>query len=185
MAKAADAQKQALRSRETAYTRSLPQDGVSHLPPSQIVPHLADKGEYMVSESSFYRVLHAAGEQHHRGRAQPPRQPQESSTHCASRKVVGWEVYERESSEYASHVVRRTVLAEGCINLLSVLHADNGSPMKGATLRATLDTLGVSPSFSRPGVGNDNPFSESIFRTYKYRPEFPERGFESLDEARE
>lgn len=65
-----------------------------------------------------------------------------------------------------------------------VLHSDNGGPMKGATMLATLQRLGVAPSFSRPKVSNDNPFSESLFKTLKYCPGFPERGFASLEDAR-
>jgi putative transposase len=65
-----------------------------------------------------------------------------------------------------------------------VLHADNGSPMKGATMLTTLQGLGVVPSFSRPSVSDDNPFSESLFRTLKYRPEYPERAFQGLEHAR-
>ena len=56
--------------------------------------------------------------------------------------------------------------------------------MKGATTLATLQWLGIVPSFSRPHVSDDNPYSESLFRTLKYRPEYPHRSFESLDEAR-
>ncbi len=59
------------------------------------------------------------------------------------------------------------------------LHSDNGSPMKGATMLATLQQLGVKPS-----VSNDNPYSESLFRTLKYRPEYPERPFNDLQAAR-
>ncbi len=66
-----------------------------------------------------------------------------------------------------------------------VLHADNGSPMKGATMLATLQRLGVVPSFSRPAVSNDNPYSESLFGTMKYTPAFPSQPFESLTAARE
>jgi len=55
-----------------------------------------------------------------------------------------------------------------------VLHADNGAPMKGATLLATLHKLGVVPSFSRPAVSDDNPYSEALFRTMKYRPDYPQ-----------
>ena len=72
-----------------------------------------------------------------------------------------------------------------------VLHSDNGSPMalghpvKGATMLATLQSLGVIPSFSRPAVSNDNPFSESLFRTMKYRPTYPRRPFENLLVARQ
>ena len=64
------------------------------------------------------------------------------------------------------------------------MHADNGGPMKGATMIATLEHLGVLPSFSRPSVSNDNPFSEALFRTLKYRPAYPERPFADLAAAR-
>ncbi len=64
-----------------------------------------------------------------------------------------------------------------------VLHSDNGGPMKGSTMLATLQRLGVVPSFSRPGVSNDNPFSESLFRTMKYRPGYPSQPFTSEQEA--
>ena len=66
-----------------------------------------------------------------------------------------------------------------------VLHSDNGSPMKGATMLATLQALGVMPSFSRPSVSNDNPYSESLFRTLKYRPTYPLTAFEDLTTARQ
>lgn len=66
-----------------------------------------------------------------------------------------------------------------------VLHSDNGSPMKAATFLATLEKLGVQSSFSRPRVSNDNPYSESLFKTMKYRPQYPFKGFSSLDEARQ
>ncbi|MBX2859119.1 MAG: integrase core domain-containing protein [Cellvibrionaceae bacterium] len=65
------------------------------------------------------------------------------------------------------------------------LHSDNGSPMKGATMLATLERLGVAPSFSRPSVSNDNPYSESLFRTPKYRQNYPEKSFSDLTKARE
>lgn len=65
------------------------------------------------------------------------------------------------------------------------LHSDNGGPMKGATMLATLYRLGITPSFSRPRVSDDNPFSEALFKTLKYCPAYPEGGrFDSLDAAR-
>jgi transposase InsO family protein len=79
--------------------------------------------------------------------------------------MVGWEVHERECAEYAAGVVRRAVLAEGCLDKPLVLHADHGSPQKGSALRATLEALGVLPSSSRPRVSDDNAFSEAVFRT--------------------
>lgn len=66
-----------------------------------------------------------------------------------------------------------------------VLHSDNGAPMKGATRLATLQRLGLMPSFSRPSVSNDNPYSEALFRTLKYHPSFPAKPFEILQEARD
>ena len=65
-----------------------------------------------------------------------------------------------------------------------ILHSDNGSAMKGATMLATLQRLGVVPSFSRPSVSDDNPYVESLFRTAKYCPHFPLRRFGSVDDAR-
>jgi putative transposase len=102
-----------------------------------------------------------------------------------SRKIVGWDVHETESSELAAVLVNRACAAEGMDPSGRVLHADNGGPMKGATLLATLRDLGIVHSFSRPRVSDDNPYSESLFRTVKYRPEYPRGGcFDSLEDAR-
>jgi len=101
-----------------------------------------------------------------------------------SRKVVGRSVHEVESTELAAQLIERACADEGTRPGL-VLHSDNGAPMKGATMLAKLRDLGVLTSFSRPRVSNDNPFSESLFRTAKYRPEFPRGCFASLEAARE
>lgn len=101
-----------------------------------------------------------------------------------SRKIVGWAVHETECSEHAARLLDETCAREGITRDRLVLHADNGSPMKGATTLATLQRLGVVASFSRPGVSDDNPYSEALFRTFKYRPGYPQRGFASLQEAR-
>lgn len=186
------------------------------LPPSQIVPKLADQGRYIASEATFYRVLREAGEGHRRGRARAPHRRAKPS-HCAtgpgqlwswditwcagpvrglfyylyliidiySRKIVGWEVHDHESAALGAEVVRRAVLAEGLVDRPLVLHADNGSPQKGATLLATLEALGITPSYSRPRVSDDNPFAESVFRTFKYRPAYPVGGFADIGAARE
>jgi len=186
------------------------------LPPSQIVPALADEGRYIASESSFYRVLREADQMHCRGKANVPRniaKPQGYKavapnqvwswdiTYLAasvvgmffrlylvmdvySRKIVGWEIHESELAEHASVLIRKTCLAEGIAGKELVLHSDNGSPMKGATMLATLQRLGVVPSFSRPSVSDDNPYSEALFRTLKYTPAYPSKRFDSLDEAR-
>ena len=186
------------------------------LPPGQIVPRLADRGEYIGSESTMYRVLRERGQAGRRGRARAPRASRPPTTHRAagpcqvwswditglpgpalgmffhlclildiwSRKITGWEVYDRENGALAAQVVEKAVWAEGCVTRPLTLHADNGSPMKAATLRVTLERLGVTASDSRPRVSNDNPFSEALLRTCKYVPSWPERGFESLEAAR-
>jgi putative transposase len=102
-----------------------------------------------------------------------------------SRKIVGWEVYETESAEQAALVFRKAHLREGIGAQSLVLHSDNGSPMKGATMLSTLHRLGVMPSFSRPSVSDDNPYSEALFKTLKYHPGFPDKPFDSLQEARQ
>jgi len=102
-----------------------------------------------------------------------------------SRKIVGWQIYENESSAQAADLMTDICQREGVKPGQVTLHSDNGSPMKGATMLATLQHLGVVPSFSRPSVSNDNPYSESLFRTLKYRPEYPEQPFFDLAAARE
>jgi putative transposase len=102
-----------------------------------------------------------------------------------SRKVVGWEIAEEQSMEISAALIQRTCEAENVPRRTLALHADNGGPMKGATMLVALQRLGVMPSFSRPSCSNDNPYSESLFRTLKYRPEYPHRPFESLEQAEE
>ena len=103
-----------------------------------------------------------------------------------SRKIVGWEVHDSDSSDHAVHLVRRTALAEGIAAspVKPVLHGDNGSTLKATTVLAMLNWLGIKPSYSRPRVSDDNAYSESLFRTAKYRPEFPVKGFADLEAAR-
>ena len=101
-----------------------------------------------------------------------------------SRKVVGAAVHELESADLAAALFLETCRAHHLDPRGIVLHADNGGPMKGATMVVTLERLGVLASFSRPRVSNDNPFSESLFRTMKYRPEYPAQPFADLAAAR-
>ena len=182
--------------------------------PNQIVPKLADRGEYVASESTIYRILREKRMLTHRQSSKPPTctRPKE---HVAtgpdqvwswdityiktpikglffflymmmdvwSRKIVAARVYEHELPEHSSRV-----LVEACVRLgidprSIVLHSDNGGPMKGATMAATMQKLGVIPSFSRPRVSDDNPYSEALFRTMKYRPEYPSKPFSSMEEA--
>src|SRR5665648_1265262 len=103
-----------------------------------------------------------------------------------SRDIVGWEVWTLESAEHASQLIRRAVMAQSITrqDVPLVLHSDNGSPMKGAAMLETLYQLGITPSRSRPRVSNDNAYAESIFRTCKYRPNYPLSGFADLTQAR-
>ncbi|WP_373092786.1 IS3 family transposase [Zhongshania sp.] len=101
-----------------------------------------------------------------------------------SRKIVGYEVHEQECGERAAELIQRCMLREQCLGKPVVLHSDNGAPMKSQTMKAKMEELGVLSSYSRPRVSNDNPFSESLFRTLKYRPEWPSSGFASLSDAR-
>lgn len=103
-----------------------------------------------------------------------------------SRKIVGWEVYNQETGELACDVVEKACWREHLIGKSHplVLHSDNGSPMKAATFLEKLYDLGITPSRSRPRVSNDNAFSEALFKTLKFRPDFPAKGFQALEEAR-
>jgi putative transposase len=102
------------------------------------------------------------------------------------RRVVAWDIVEREDPAIAAYLVSRACLREriskGRRQPL-ILHADNGNAMRAAMLESRLEELGVLRSFSRPRVFNDNPYSESLFRTAKYRPDYPRRPFASKDEA--
>ena len=102
-----------------------------------------------------------------------------------SRKIVGQRVYEVESMEHSSDLIIEICEREKIDKNQLVLHSDNGSPMKGATMLATLERLGVAPSFSRPRVSNDNPYSESLFKTCKSRPFYPHKPFENFEKAQE
>ncbi len=184
--------------------------------PHQIVPILADRGVYIASESTFYRVLRARELLTHRHATKPAtkvekpkelvaEQPNQiwswDITYLAttilgqffylylfidifSRKIVGWQIFTEENSEYASALMLDICRRENIPPNQLTLHSDNGSPMKGATMLATLQQLGVAPSRSRPSVSNDNAYSESCFKTLKYRPNYPSKPFDSLAAAR-
>jgi transposase InsO family protein len=187
------------------------------LSPNQIVPLLADRGEYIASEATFHRILRAEKLLNHRGPAREPSRrykPIEKTANgpCQvwswdisylrgpvrgqhyylylvldiwSRMIVGWSIQESEQAEHSAGLISRLCIKHGIERNQLTLHSDNGSPMKGATMLATLYDLGVGTSFSRPRVSNDNPFSESLFRTLKYRPEFPSKPFASIESAKE
>jgi transposase InsO family protein len=101
-----------------------------------------------------------------------------------SRKIVAYDVHEVECTELASAMLEEAMAREGLMGVDLVLHSDNGSPMKGATIKATMERLGVIASYSRPHVSDDNPYSEALFRTAKYWAEFPKDPFENSKQAR-
>jgi len=100
-----------------------------------------------------------------------------------SRKVVAARVHDRESDELASDLIDEACRREGIKRSGLIIHSDNGPAMKGKTLLATMQGLGIVPSFSRPRVSDDNPYSESLFRTLKYRPDYPDGPFVSVATA--
>ncbi len=182
--------------------------------PHQIVPTLADRGEYLASESSFYRLMREADVLTHRGSTNPKTKKRPKALEAVkpnelyswdityllstirgqyfylymfldifSRKIVGWRVHERESADFSSVLLTEICVREGIEENQLSLHSDNGSPMKGATMLVTMQRLGIMPSFSRPSVSDDNPFSESLFKTVKHCPLYPTKPFESLAEA--
>lgn len=194
------------------------EEAYASLPPSQIVPKLADRGIYLASESSFYRILKAEDQLHHRGRSKAPSPKRSPTTHTASgpnqvwtwdvtwlpstvtgrffylymvedlysRFGVAFEVHEAERGELAAELMQKAVWREKLAEKEKpVLHSDNGSMMKAQTLRVKLEQLGISQSFSRPRVSDDNAYVESFFRTLKYGPSWPAGGFASLEEARD
>ncbi|WHY88591.1 IS3 family transposase [Neobacillus novalis] len=101
-----------------------------------------------------------------------------------SRMPVGWDVWENEDAVYAEELIKKAFISEKIAGEPLVLHSDNGSPMKTATFQVLLQKLCIQKSYSRPRVSNVNPYSEAMFRTMKYRPEYPHKGFVSLDAAR-
>lgn len=182
--------------------------------PKQIVPSLADQGRDLGSESTFYRVLNAESLMARRGRAKAPvprpkpellasgpnqvwtwdisylRTPVRGAffylymvVDIFSRRIVGCEVHVEESSALSAALIQKSAKLAGSPAGLK-LHSDNGGPMRGCTMLAMLQSLGMSASFSRPRVSDDNPFSEALFRTVKYSAMFPDKPFETLEAAR-
>ncbi len=185
------------------------------LPPSQIIPKLADKGVYIASESSLYRILKEENLLTHRGKSKPANSYKPEPLVATgpnqvyswditylkspitgmfyylymfvdifSRKIVGQEVHANEDMEKSAALMKKIFKTEGLVDGQVKLHSDNGGPMKGATMLVTLQNLGIVPSFNRPRVSNDNPYSESLFKTLKYCPQYPSRPFNSLADAR-
>ena len=195
---------------------TLSSNAFKDLPPSQIVPRLADLGRYVGSESTLYRLLHQAGQLAHRRLERVPYKRSRPRALVAtapdqiycwditylptevrgqhfylylfadlfSRKAVGWQVFDCESAELSSQLLQDICRRAGIKPDQLTVHSDNGGPMKAQTMLTTMQDLGVAHSRSRPAVSNDNPYAESLFKTLKYRPQFPVKPFKDLLEAR-
>ena len=203
---------------EKKILETVNQKEYANLTPRQIVPLLLEKGIYLCSESTMYRVLKKYNQITRRRKTRPPKKRKRPDTHIAtkpnqiwtwditylkketkgkylklymildiySRYIVGWEIHEEENGELASILLEKTAIREK-ITLKQrkiILHSDNGSPMKSYMMKEKMEELGVTSSFSRPRVSNDNPYSESIFKTMKYTPIYP-RKFKTKEQARE
>jgi transposase InsO family protein len=184
--------------------------------PKQVVPRLADEGQYLASESTMYRLQRQLGLRAHRRSTPRTHVTRAKSVHQAtgpnqvwswditwlpttvrgqylflylimdvwSRRIVGWQVHAREGADEAAALICLTCDENGVDPKGLVLHSDNGKPMRGSTMLATLQWLGVVPSFSRPHVSDDNPYSEALFRTLKYAPAYPRLPFADAAAAR-
>ena len=182
--------------------------------PGEIVATLADRGEYLASERTMYRILAANGQvRERRDQLRHPvyKKPELLATgpnqvwswditklkgpvkymyfqlyvilDIFSRFVVGWMIADRESNELAQHLIAQTYEKEGVSPGQLTVHSDRGTSMTSLPVAKLLMNLGVTKSHSRPHVSDDNPYSESQFKTMKYQPDFPER-FGSLQDGR-
>jgi len=181
--------------------------------PGEVYATLLDESTYLCSERTMYRILSRHGQNRIRRQSAPRlyAKPELLATRSNelwswditklkgpvkwtyyylykvmdvfSRYVVGWMVAYRESGDLARDLIEETCRKQEIIIGTLTIHADNGSSMKSGTLGQLLIDLGVAKTHSRPHVSNDNPFSESAFKTLKYRPGYPER-FGSIEDAR-
>ncbi len=184
----------------------------SDLAPGSVVARLQEEGLYVCSERTMYRILKARGESRERRAqaSHPPRKPPRLEaraplqvwtwdiTHLPlagggtlklyvfidlfSRYAVGWRLAEAERGVEAADMFGQIAARAGIDSRGLVLHADNGGPMRSKPLADMLETLHVERSHSRPRVSNDNAFSESQFKTLKYRPDYPGR-FAGMQQA--
>jgi Transposase and inactivated derivatives len=181
--------------------------------PGEIHATLLDESVYLCSERTMYRILEKNNQnvQRRQKTGRNYARPELLATHSNqlwswditklkgprkwtyyylykimdvySRYVVGWMVAPRESAELAKLLIEETCIRQGIEEDQLTLHADRGSSMKSIAVGQLLADLGVTKTHSRPHVSNDNPYSESLFKTLKYRPEFPEL-FGSIEDAR-
>ena len=181
--------------------------------PGEIYATLLDEGTYLCSERTMYRILERNQQNKIRRQAESRefKKPELLATRpnelwswditklkgpakwtyyylykiidVFSRFVVGWMIAYKESAVLAEALISETCLKQEIVKGQLTIHADNGSSMTAATVGQLLMDLGVTKTHSRPYTSNDNPFSESAFKTLKYRPDFPEK-FMSIEESR-
>jgi putative transposase len=199
------------RERVLAVLRS---EEFADMAPSEIYAVLLDRGTYLCSESTMYRLLREHDEVRERRRqaTHPPRKkpelvaeaanrvwswditklkgPVKGSYFCLytivdiySRYTVGWMVAAQENKELAEHFLSATVAKYGIESGQLTIHSDRGSPMVAENVAQMMANLGVTKSHSRPKTSNDNPYSESQYKTLKYRHNYPER-FGCIEDAR-
>ena len=181
--------------------------------PGEVHATLLDEGRYLCSERTMYRILERRGEVTQRRQSSPRQSPRPELLATQpnqlwswditklkgprkwtyyylykimdvySRYIVGWMLSYRENGGDAAGLIADTCLKQEIAPGQLTIHADNGSSMTSRTVGMLLTDLGVTKTHSRPHVSNDNPYSESAFKTLKYRPGFPER-FMTIEEAR-
>jgi putative transposase len=172
-------------------------------PPTEVYATLLERGTYLASIRTMYRVLAEAGEtQDRRNQRAPQQHTMPSLTATAPNQVWTWDITKLATVQkgvflmayviidlFSRFVVGWMVASKECKHLAAQLfaetiarhgvapglavHSDRGSAMKSDTLAQLLDSLGASRSFSRPRVSNDNPYSEAQFKTLKYQPDYP------------
>jgi transposase InsO family protein len=94
-----------------------------------------------------------------------------------SRRIVGWRIAGADSADLAAELITKACRDANVDPRGLVLHSDNGKPMRASTMITTLQWLGIVPSFSRPHVSDDNPYSEALFRTLKHTAAYPRMPF--------
>lgn len=200
-------------SEETQVLETLNSERFRDMAPGEVYAVLLDESRYLCSARTMYRILERYGQLTERRQSPPrhsPRpellaiQPNElwswditklkgprkwtyyylyKIMDVFSRYVVGWMVSYREFGADAAGLIADTCLKQEITREQLTIHADNGSSMTSKTVGMLLADLGVTKTHSRPHVSNDNPYSESAFKTLKYRPNFPER-FMTIEDAR-
>lgn len=194
--------------REAVY-QAANQEHLADLTAEQVVATLAQESTHLASASTFYRVLRERRALSRRQDSKTPVRSTKPATRVATapnqvwtwditwlstevkglyyyayvildlydRTIVGWAIHDREDGQLARELFERSCLEHGTFP--QFVHSDNGGPMKSYTLVEFLYSKNILPTTNRPRVSNDNPFSESLFKTVKYRAGYP-RTFKTL-----